>query len=313
MLDSPGHRNHKLPHFAESFLLMGTVVTIRVVGTAKGPARKSIGRSIAAMTEVERQCSRFDEASALRHLCRHPGELVPVPPALFHALRIACEMGALTGGVFDPTVGRPLEQMGFNRHYLTQEAVESAGAGSPHASYRDITLFEDTLSVRLQQPLMLDLGGVAKGLAVDLGAQALQDFEGFAIDAGGDVYVHGLDPSGELWDVGIEHPKRPDSPIRRLRVSDMAVCTSGSYKRRSPLNPGLHHLWNPITQTSAQGLLSCTVAAPLAVLADASATAAFLSGPQQAMDFIEKLGLAGFAVTEDWRTLETASMRRYMR
>ncbi len=301
------------PNLAESFLLMGTTVTIRVVGDAPDlRMQESIQRAIGAMHAVERACSRFDEDSALRELCRHPGQLTPVPPVLFHALRIACELSHLTAGVFDPTVGRILELQGFNRHYLTGEEISSGVPSNIPTSYRDIILVQDNLSVRLDKPMMLDLGAVAKGLAIDLAAKELGEWDGFAIDAGGDVYVHGVDPMGEVWTVGVEDPHHAEEPIALLRAGDMAICTSGSAKRRSPLDPDIHHLWNPAENRPARGLASCTVVAPIAVLADVSATAAFLLGPDRAIPFIEDIGLVALCVKENGQILQTHTMKEYL-
>lgn len=295
----------------ESFLLMGTMVSIRVVGQASdADMHRGIDGAIRAMRAVEDACSRFDEASALRALCRQPRVWVPVPPILFHALKIACEVGELTDGVFDPTVGRALELQGFNRHYLTGAYTDSAIELDPDVSYRDITLVDEGLRVRLEKPMLLDLGAVAKGLAVDLAVRELGAWPGVAINAGGDIYVAGTDPDGGYWHVGIEDPAYPTRLLGSLHLSGMAVCTSGSYRRVSPHDKAVHHLWNPIMRQSAQGLLSCTVAGPQAVMADVVATAAFLLGPSRALTLIETMGLAGLCVDRDQTVWQTQSMRR---
>jgi thiamine biosynthesis lipoprotein len=265
------------------------------------------------MRHVEDVCSRFDDKSALRSLCRTSGELVAVPPVLYHALRIAREVAEMTGGVFDPTIGARLEQLGFNRHYLTGEDASSGIVPDPRASYQDLTLVEDEdgLKIRLERPLLLDLGAVAKGLAVDLAAQELARFPGFAIDAGGDVYVGGVDPEEHLWRVGIEDPANPERLMRQVALTGAAVCTSGSYRRRSPRDPSSHHLVDPATGDSAVGLLSCTVIGPTAVLADVTATAAFLLGSERGLAFIDEMGLAGFMVTERHEVLETPAMGEF--
>ncbi|WP_053959657.1 FAD:protein FMN transferase [Sulfobacillus thermosulfidooxidans] len=305
------HSGHyALSHVTESFLLMGTTVTFQVVG--HGPVndiQQSIQRALKAMTTVEQVCSRFDENSALNQLCQQPGKKVAVPPILFHVLRISCELASITNGVFDPSVGSKLEQLGFNRHYLTDQIVHTTSRSSDeNASYRDISLFEDDLSVRLNKPMQLDLGGIAKGLAIDLAAKELEEYDGFAINAGGDIYVFGHDPTGDLWTIGIENPLNPHALIGTVQVTNMAVCTSGNYKRRSPSNPLVHHLYNPITDHVATGLLSCTVMAPLAIVADSYATAAFLLGPQDGLSFLTDMGFAGLFITEQLERLSTPHM-----
>ncbi|OLZ11113.1 FAD:protein FMN transferase [Sulfobacillus thermosulfidooxidans] len=305
------HSGHyALSHVTESFLLMGTTVTFQVVGHKPiHDIQKSIQRALTAMTTVEQICSRFDENSALNQLCQQPGKKVAVPPILFHVLRLSCELASITNGVFDPTVGSQLEQLGFNQHYLTGQIVSAHPQSYDEgASYRDITLFEDDLSVCLNKPMQLDLGGIAKGLAIDLAAKELAEYEGFAINAGGDIYVFGIDPQGDAWTIGIENPLSPHTLIGTVQVTNMAICTSGSYKRKSPRNPLVHHLYNPFTAQVATGLLSCTVMAPLAVVADSHATVAFLLGPQDGLTFLTDMGFAGLFITEHMERLLTPLM-----
>jgi len=294
---------------AESFLLMGTVVTVRVVGDrSETEMRAAIGTALDLMRSVETTLTRFDDDSALRRLCRTPGELVAVPPMLYYALQVAVEVASLTDGVFDPTVAPYMEALGFTRHYLTGNDLRSGIAPGSPATFRDITLVEDGGRVRLERPLALDLDAVAKGLGVDLAAQSLAGWDGFLVDAGGDVAVAGLDPDGSPWRVGVEHPAAPDRLLRRLRVGTGAVCTSGSGKRPSPVVPDAHHLVDARTGRPADGLLSCTVVGPQAMMADAVATAAFLLGPARALGFIEQTGLQGLCVARDGAVRETAGM-----
>lgn len=294
---------------AQSFLLMGTVVTLRVVGRRDESAmRADIGRALGLMRSVENTLSRFDEASDLRRLVAHPGVLVSVPPMLFHALKVATEVASLTGGVFDPAVGRRMEELGFDRHYLTGARVATRAPAGPAVTFRDITLEEDGYRVRLEKPLALDLDAIAKGLAIDLAGRALEGWDGFLIDAGGDLLVCGVDPAGDDWTVGVEDPLDPSALLARLKLTDRAVCTSGGLKRRSPPEPLVHHLVDARTGSPVEGVLSCTVVGPTAMLADAVGTAAFLAGPEQALGFIEEMGLDGLVVSSDMQVKESRSM-----
>ncbi len=314
------------PHTVESRLLMGTTVSVTLVGKESEAARRAaVKRAFDAMNFVERMCSRFDETSALRELCRHPGQPVRVPVILFEALRVALELSELTDGAFDPTVGALMEKHGFDRHYLTGErttALRDSLARATHtelrdslaqATHRDILLDEQEGTVLLRKPLLLDLGAVAKGLAVDLAARELGVWQGFAIDAGGDLRLHGTDPAGDAWTVGIRHPLVKQEVICWLQTTDTAICTSGSYERRSPVAPMAHHLLDPRTGQSVTGLLSCTVATPLAILADAASTAAFLAGnPARAIAFLSGLELAGLCISDTLDITKTDAMEEYM-
>jgi thiamine biosynthesis lipoprotein len=134
--------------------------------------------------------------------------------------------------------------------------------------------------------------------------------EDYSIDAGGDVYVAGRNPDGELWSVGIRHPRCDDQVIDSLRVSNVAVCTSGDYERRISGGDGAHHILDPRTGASPGAVASATVVAPTAMAADALATAAFVLGPVAGIQLLERQGVAGLLVSP---TLERYSTRETSR
>ena len=280
--------------------VMGTIVTIDVVDHDGDPAcAAAVDRAFGWFRHVEACCSRFDAGSELRKACARVGEAVPVGDTLFEAARFALAVAEASGGAFDPTVGAAMTRAGFNRHYHTGELVPVGPAQAP-VSYHDVQLDEARRTITLRTPLVLDLGAVAKGLAVDMAARELAPFEHFAIDAGGDLYLAGHNRDGEPWSVGIRHPRIDGMVLERVRVSDMAVCTSGDYARRSGSGDAgapAHHLLDPRTGTAASALASVTVLAPTALVADALATAAFVLGPEPALRFLERHGVAGLLVT----------------
>lgn len=280
----------------DTTIAMGTVVTIQVVDPPDAAlTRTALQEALGWFATVERICSRFDPRSELRQLIGRVGEPVSVSPILFEATRFALELAVHTAGAFDPTIGRQMEQHGFDQHYATGERVESVGVDGL-ASYRDVQPGADG-TLTLCRPLVLDLGAVAKGLAIDLAAQALHVCQNFCIEAGGDVYVRGdAAPDQHGWRVGVQSPDEPDAVSAILQVSDVAVCTSGGYRRPSPFGPG-HHLLNPRTGSSASELTSVTVLAPTAMAADGLSTAAFILGNDAGHRFLDACGVSGVFMT----------------
>jgi thiamine biosynthesis lipoprotein len=258
---------------------MGTVVTIEVAHPdAPGPeADEAISAAFKWFHDIEAQCSRFSPESELSQLVAQPGIPFAVSPALFEALRFALTVAEASGGAFDPT--------------------------THSAAWRDIELDPEHRTVTLHRPLTLDLGAVAKGLAVDTAARQLRSFEDFAIDAGGDLYLSGRNPHGAPWSVGIRHPRRERELVRTLRLSNQAVCTSGDYERG-------RHILDPRTGQPADRVASVTVIAPSAMLADALATAAFVLGPERGIEFLNRMGVEGVLFTPDLHCLETGGMSR---
>jgi len=268
--------------------VMGTVVSIQV--DAPEPA---VRRAFGWFRRVETHCSRFDATSELRRL--RTGKRTAASSILFEAVRFALMVAEETDGAFDPTVGAHMAARGFNRHYLTGE-LSGAGGSADGISFRDVEIDAHQRTILLRRPLTLDLGAVAKGLAVDAAARELRQFHNFAIDAGGDLYLGGCNPRGEPWSAGIRHPRARGKLVQRFRVSDRAVCTSGDYERGQ-------HILDPRHGEAAHVVASATVVAPSAMLADALATAAFVLGPEKGIPLLTRMGVEGLIVT--------ASLQRY--
>jgi thiamine biosynthesis lipoprotein len=271
---------------------MGTFVTIHLV--EDGPdCDVALGRAFGWFQDIEQRCTRFDPDSELMQLSAKIGVATPVSPMLFEAVRFALAVAEESGGAFDPTIGAHMEALGFDREHRTGAVVRTAIAADRSATYRDVHLDADRLEITIGRPLVLDLGAVAKGLAIDLAARELQPHRNFAIDAGGDLYLGGRKADGAPWSVGIRHPRREGEVIESLEVSDTAVCTSGDYERRTPGDAQGHHLLDPRTGEGAAGVASATAVASTALMADALATAAFVLGPVEGIQLFERMGIDG--------------------
>jgi thiamine biosynthesis lipoprotein len=265
-------------------VLMGTLVTIHVVTPDTPGSNEALDRAFGWFHEIEARCTRFDEASELKQLTTRAGVPVPVSSILFEAIRFAVTVAEDTSGAFDP-VHQPLERL------------------EPAPTYRDIEIDTARQTIAVRRPLTMDLGAVAKGLAVDAAARELLPFKNFAIDAGGDLYLGGVNEQGVPWSVGIRHPRLDGRLIDSLRVSDKAVCTSGDYERGD-------HIVDPRAGTSPAAIASVTVVAPTAMLADALGTAAFVLGPVEGIGLLTRHGVEGLIVTPALERHETSGWPR---
>jgi thiamine biosynthesis lipoprotein len=290
--------------------LMGTVVTTTVVGDAVTRQRKSdlvatIDRAVAWFRRIEETCTRFDEDSELRQLTLQIGRPVQVSPILYRVVEFAVRVAEETSGAFDPAVGQRMELRGFNRDYRTGQPAAST-ALTDGATYHDIHLDPEAGTITLRRPMVLDVGAVAKGFAVDMAARELEPCRNFSINAGGDLYVSGHNADGKPWAIGIRHPREHEKMIETLHLTDAAVCTSGDYERRNAANEP--HILDPRTGKSAAALASVTVVAPTAMMADALATAAFVLGPTRGLELLREHDVAGLLITPELEQFRTGGL-----
>ena len=126
-----------------------------------------------------------------------------------------------------------MEEQVDNRLYLTGEQNEISSEES--AAYLDIILDDQAHTLFLNKPLVIDLGAVANGFAIDLAANELNDFAVFVISAGGDLFAGGVDENGDPWKIGIQHPENKDQVISVLEVLNQAVCISGRQREQADI------------------------------------------------------------------------------
>jgi thiamine biosynthesis lipoprotein len=278
---------------------MDTLVNLQIVSAEpRDRVLPHAQRALAWFDTVERICTRFDPTSEVMQLLEHVGEPVKVSTLLLEVAAFALELAEQTDGAFDPTIGATLEQRGYATNYRTGEVVHShiePGSGT----FRDVQLDRAAGTLTLRRPLVLDLNAVAKGLAIDLAAHELGAFPDVCIEAGGDLFARGHNPSGEPWHVGIQHPRAEGLLARTLRTSNAAVCTSGDYERGQ-------HVLDARTRQPVRDLASVTVIAPTAMAADGLSTAAMVLGRQRGLAFLERQGVDGLLLAADGTPVTTS-------
>jgi thiamine biosynthesis lipoprotein len=272
---------------------MDTLITATVISEERpGDVSPKLQRALRWFELVEAECSRFEPGSEVSRLATRPGTPARVGSIVLGAVEVALAVAEASGGAFDPTVGGAMQRRGYDRNYRTGARVRIPVETAP--SWRDVILDRDSGTILLRRALLLDLGAVAKGLAVDLALGELARFSGAAVEAGGDLRVRGTNERRQPWRVGVrgEHGRG----ARVLIPGDAAICTSAGYAR--PAAGGSHHLLDPRTGESPTGALSVTVIAPTCAAADALATAAFVLGPERGIDLLDREAAQGLIITQ---------------
>ena len=282
-----------------AFPAMATEVTLLVPEASAADALLLTGELFATW---ETTLTRFRPGSELSRLNAAAGRPVPVGSLLFEVVQAALDAARATRGLFDPTILRGLERLGYDRTFA-EVAPDAPATGAPAgtgAAWRGVRLDRDARTITLPAGTGIDLGGIAKGMAVDAAVARLATagISPLMVDAGGDLRVLGSPPGGLGWPV--------DAAGRgTVTLTAGALATSG-IARRQWVRGGrrAHHLLDPRTGAPATtGLWSVTVAAGTCAQAEVAAKTAFLLGPAPGVAFLEAKGLAGLLVPETGRAI----------
>lgn len=296
---------------------MGTTISLKVITACPKAEFTKIANSVFQNFEkIETQFSRFRENSEISRLNQARGIPFPASEELFtiteHALKLAVE----TEGAFDPTVLNSLIAEGYQSDFETLEKNQSQTDDYLEpVDFRSITLEPESQTIILAENVALDLGGIVKGYAVDCAVKILtQKFQHFLINAGGDIYLAGKNLVDEPWRVGIEHPTKKGTLLATLAVSDRAVATSGSYKRRwKKGNSENHHIIDPKTGHSAKNeLVSVTVINQVVETADSLATAIFVLGAKKGLALAKNKKVECLLATQNLKLLGTPGIEKYI-
>jgi len=263
------------------FETMGTVGALRIYHADPALAEGGMRSVTAVFDSVRSVMSTWDPDSEISGLNRAPaGRPVLLSPWLDDCLSRAEEIRAASGGAFDPTAEPLMRLWGFYRR--EGRLPSEAEMDSARALMGDYTHDRGAgMIVKGNPNTSFDLGGIAKGYALDRAGEVLikLGIKDALIDLGGNLLCMGAPPGRERWRVGIRDPREKERLFAWVETAGGAVATSGSYERYVVIDGRRYgHIMNPATGRPAEGLLSVTVLASGATTADGLSTALFVMG-----------------------------------
>lgn len=285
-----------MPAQAEWVRVSGTAMTtaIEMEFWTEDPAVASeAGDAVLALFDrIDRQMSRYREDSELSRVNREAANgPVEVSDSLFTVLQQALRISELSHGAFDISFG----SIGYLYDFRArqQPSDEELAEGLAKVNYRSVVLDPSANSVRfLDEGVRLDLGGIAKGYAVDRGIDILKSFgiRHARLSAGGDLRLLG-DKRGKPWIVGIRDPRSESRNAMVLPLTNVAVSTSGDYERFffDDNNERVHHILSPATGKPAKGVQSVTILGDDSITTDGLSTAVFVLGAAKGLEMVNRL------------------------
>jgi len=255
---------------------------------AYGPDRTRLAEAAEAAFEeidrLDRQMSNYSETSELTYINRNAArEDVIVEKGLFDLLKLSLDYNRETGGAFDITVGPLMRAWGFfNDNGRVPDAKQLASAvarvGSKH-----VNLNERARTIRFdREGVELDLGGIAKGYAVDKAAAILREsgVTSALISSGSSsICAIGAPPKQAAWRIEVSDPTDRSQHLTTIDLKDESISSSGCHEKTFKVGGKTYcHIMDPRTGHPIEGMLGATIITPLGVEAEALSKATMLNG-----------------------------------
>jgi thiamine biosynthesis lipoprotein len=294
--------------FSETRRMMGTFVTINVIGEGKAGGAATAQDTFAEIGRLSSILSRHDASSELSRL-NASGSLTGASGELVSVLERAQFYAEISGGAFDVTM-KPLQDLyqdSFARYNRPPDAADInqalalVGYHNLSIKGRDLTLAKEGMGITLD--------GIGKGYIVDQAAALLKarGMTQVLVEAGGDLSLRGMRQDGDPWKVGIVHPRALTGYYEVVESSNSCMATSGDYESAYTADYSYHHIIDPRTGVSPTELASATVTAADTTFADALSTAALVMGADEALALLEGLtGVEGLLIDKNLHSRATS-------
>ena len=294
-----------LIRLARAWPVMGTMLVVTVWVTDSSSAVPALLAARDSVRLVDSLMSTYRSSSDVSRINAEAGdpEAVRVAPQTMSVLRQARLYWRLSEGAFDPTIGPLVRAWGFEGGRGRRPSGRALDSLRRLVGFGDVLLDSAQSTVRLPRAGMrLDLGGIAKGFALDLARRALRDdaIRSGTIDLGGNMLLFGRPPGGGRWRVAIVDPLRRDRVVGRFALDSGAIATSGDYENYVVVGGRRYgHLLDPRTGNPKRGILSATAVGPLGEWSDGLSATFFLLGPQRGVRLADSLpGIAGLWIVD---------------
>jgi len=271
--------------------IMGTAIHVELWHTDKVIAEKNIQRVFTEMHRIDSLMSPFKKDSELSlindHAAKHP---VKISSEILNLIQKSLNISKLSNGAFDITFASVGQFYDYRKNL--QPTEKELSANLKKINYKNIKLDHKNKTIFFTQTgTRIDLGGIAKGHAVDNAIKILQQhgITQAMVSAGGDTRIIG-DKGGRPWYVGIRHPRDKNKSAVILPLSQTAISTSGDYERYFIKdNIRHHHIIKPGTGDSARELRSVSILGADSTTVDALSTTVFILGLNKGMKLISSL------------------------
>ncbi len=275
-------------------ILMGSRFDVTVVARDCDQANTYIDIAVEEIKRIEKLISSWDRNSQTSEINRNAGiRAIKVDQELFNIIDRSLKISRLTDGAFDISYASMDNIWKFDGSMTTMPSQESIKKSVSKVGYQNIILNAEDTTVFLKLPDMkIGFGAIGKGYAADMAKKLLiqKGVSAGIINASGDMNTWGKQPDGSDWKVAITNPFDATKAFALLPIKEGAVVTSGNYEKYVVFNNKRYtHIIDPRTGYPSSGIISVSVFAPKAELADALATSIFVMGKETGLSRVNQL------------------------
>ena len=273
---------------------MGSRFDISVVDQSKESANEYIDIAISEISRIENIISSWNPSSQTSLINKNAGvKPIKVDDELFDLIERSLVISKLTDGAFDITYASMDIIWKFDGSMIEMPSDIVIKKSVDKVGYENIVLNKKEKTVYLKlKGMRIGFGAIGKGYAADKAKELLKSkgVKAGIINASGDMNTWGKQPNGEDWKVGITNPLDKNKTFALLPISNTSVVTSGNYEKFVEFDGQRYsHIINPKTGYPSSGIVSVSVFAAKAELADALATSIFVMGKNIGIDLINQL------------------------
>lgn len=273
-------------NYRQTQILLGTVIDIQIRNKDEKLAEEVIKKAFAEIKRIDDLFTTYNEDGPVWEINNAADSIISVDDEIYRLLVLCDSITKISAGRFDVSLDNLIKVWGFYSNNPQLPAKTQIDSALLVSGWKYIKLAGDN-KIFKQKKVGLNFGAIAKGYAVDKAIDVFIDagIKEALVNAGGEIKAIGND-----WVVGVQHPRKPNAIIKKIKLNEMSVATSGDYENYFEIDGvRYHHILDPMTGYPARGIQSVTVLNGDNAFADGLATAVFVMGKEKGLELIEKL------------------------
>ncbi len=278
--------SHEIKTIKRTQIILGTVVEIQVRDDNEQKAEDAIAQALTEVKRIDDLFTTYNEESPVWKINNSTDSIFSVDPEIYSLIVLCDSITKISDGCFDVSLDNLTKVWGFytdDPNVPSQSKIDSALIIS---GWQKVKVVGGNQTIKTKK-VGLNFGSIAKGYAVDKAIDVLKKsgIKEALVNAGGEISAIGND-----WIVGIQHPRDTNEIIKKLKLNNLTVATSGDYEQYFEKD-GIryHHILNPKTGYPSKGLQSVTIINKSNTFADALATTVFVMGKDAGIKLVENL------------------------